>query len=61
MKAETKELFPRVGENHAPYLIDGSGCVKCNFTGRFGGWIAGRWHGYPQIRCEHCSSAGGSK
>ncbi len=37
-----------------PYLNDGSGCEKCNFTGRFGGWINGHWHGYPQINCQSC-------
>lgn len=40
--------------NTRPYLTDGSGCEKCNFTGRFGGWIAGHWHCYPQITCAHC-------
>ncbi len=40
-----------------PYLNDGSGCEKCNFSGRFGGWINGHWNGYPQIRCPHCGPA----
>jgi len=36
------------------YLNDGSGCEKCNFTGRFGGWLGDKWCGYPQISCSHC-------
>lgn len=43
-------------ERHTkPYLNDGSGCEKCNYTGRFGGWINGKWCGYGQITCVHCS------
>ena len=36
------------------YLSDGSGCEKCNFSGRFGGWLNGKWSSYPQISCVHC-------
>lgn len=40
--------------NEGKYLNDGSGCEKCNFTGRFGGWLNGKWCGYGQISCSHC-------
>jgi hypothetical protein len=48
------EAFSQRGKNTSVYLSDGSGCEKCNYTGNFGCWIAGRWHGYPQIRCTNC-------
>ena len=41
--------------NTAPYLNDGSGCEKCNYTGRFGGWLNGKYRAYPQIACSHCA------
>lgn len=44
----------KIGKNDAPYLYDGSGCEKCNFTGNFGGWINGHWHSYPMIKCDAC-------
>lgn len=50
-------VFPKIGQNTAVYLNDGSGCERCNFTGRFGNWIAGRWHGYPLIKCTYCGPA----
>lgn len=42
-------------KNTAPYLNDGSGCDRCNYTGRFGGWLNGKYSVYPQIACSHCA------
>lgn len=49
-----EEIFPKMGRNTSVYLNDGRGCEQCNFTGNMGGWIAGRWHHYPQFQCDHC-------
>lgn len=40
--------------NTKKYLNDGSGCEKCNFTGRMGFWLNGKWSGYPQMTCLEC-------